>query len=152
MEHGGKGAAHCGPPKCELCRVIYNAYMRDYMKERYYRRLAAVIRQLGGRCFYPGCSRSDNLEIDHIDPQQKSFTVTNGLGGWSDIRIQKELKKCQLLCPDHHKTKSITERGHTIGKGRHGTEASARYCKPRCDLCKAAVRTAVRHRKDTARK
>lgn len=39
----------------------YNAYMRKYMLERYYRRKAEAIIALGGKCVK--CGSTDNLEL-----------------------------------------------------------------------------------------
>jgi hypothetical protein len=99
-------------------REAYNAYMREYMKDRYYRRYDAAVTQLGGRCSVSGCKapRSD-LEIDHIDPKKKSFTLGSALAAWAEQRIQRELKKCQLLCTQHHIEKSIRDAGKKVARG-----------------------------------
>jgi hypothetical protein len=83
------------------------------MLERYYRRRAIVIEQLGGVCAVRGCGETRKLEIDHKDPSKKSFTVGNALSGWSWKRIQKELKKCQLLCRKHHNEKTLRQNDMT---------------------------------------
>lgn len=60
------------------------------------------------------CGNSDIrvLEFDHIDPKTKSFSIARAIG---DIRswdeIQKELKKCQVLCANCHKIKTAEEQG-----------------------------------------
>ncbi len=102
--------------------------MNTYVKARYHRRRNEAIATLGGEC--SGCRSIDELEIDHIDPKQKSFCLGDALAGWSEERVQEELKKCQLLCKECHGKK------HNTAKYSHGTLSSYRYCK--CDECKAA--------------
>jgi hypothetical protein len=114
-------------------RDSYSAYMREYMLRRYHERRQYAIRLLGGKCVK--CGGQLNLEIDHIDPKEKSF----GLGKlWSVSweRFEAELKKCQLLCKEHHIDKTLADRGQRRAEGTHGTLSSYRYC--RCSLCKAA--------------
>ena len=72
-------------------------------KRHYLRRRAKVINFLGGICVK--CGETKNLEVDHIYPEQKSFSVGKVLThSWA--KIEPELKKCQLLCQDCHRTKS----------------------------------------------
>lgn len=105
-----------------------NKYMNAYVKAKYHRRRREAIAKLGGKCFE--CGSIDDLEFDHIDPKQKSFPIGEALSGWSQRRINKELKKCQLLCKNCH------DRKHHTAKYSHGTLSSYRYC--RCDECRAA--------------
>lgn len=112
-----------------------NEYMRSYMKERARKRMADARVALGNKCAM--CGDLDGLEIDHIDPLEKSFTLSKGCS-FSEARWQAELQKCQLLCKDCHINKSIVESGKTFVKNKdvHGTISSYRYC--RCDKCKMA--------------
>jgi len=80
--------------------------MADYMLERYYRRKQQAIQQLGGICVR--CGSKDKLEFDHIDPEEKNFTIGSILNGVAEDRLQVELLKCQLLCYDCHKEKHKT--------------------------------------------
>jgi hypothetical protein len=111
----------------------YNTYQREYQLERYHRRREKAIKQLGGKCSQ--CESTDNLEIDHIDPKEKSFSISK-LWSISKKRFDAELSKCQLLCKEHHTIKSIYEEGKLPAKNtdRHGTLSMYRYCK--CDLCR----------------
>jgi len=106
----------------------YNAYMKQYMADRYLRRRLAAIELLGGKCVV--CGTVENLEIDHIDPQQKSFNFAKALAGWAQKRIDEELKKAQLLCETHHLEKSKVDNGVNHGDGLTGK----RNCL--CDLCR----------------
>jgi 5-methylcytosine-specific restriction endonuclease McrA len=109
--------------------------MRVYMLERYRRLRDEAIVRLGGHCV--NCGSENSLEFDHIDPSTKEFTIASG---WSttEERLSAELNKCQLLCSDCHKEKSILESGRRVAKGTHGTVSSYRYCK--CELCREANR------------
>lgn len=82
----------------------YNPKMNEYMKARYARRRADAVELLGGEC--ASCGSIDNLEFDHIDPEQKSFPIGKAFSGWKWSRIVAELDKCQLLCHDCHQVKS----------------------------------------------
>lgn len=105
----------------------YNEYMREYMKEYSAKRRLKAIEVLGGCCAV--CGSSEDLEIDHIDPATKSFTIAKGWHhAWSKILV--ELAKCQLLCNPCHIEKSRTDNGVEHGGGLTGK----RNC--RCDLCK----------------
>lgn len=88
---------------------------------------------LGGKCAV--CGSTESLEIDHIDPTTKSFTVTQMLRAPKDL-LDKELAKCQLLCKDHHQDKT--------GRASHGTGGMYRHHKCRCEPCKEANRQYVR--------
>ena len=89
--------------------------MAEYMVERYHRRRAMIIENLGGECAH--CSSTEQLEIDHIDRSTKSFDIGKAISGWAEERIQRELDKCQLLCKDCHleKTEAETVSGHGVG-------------------------------------
>ncbi len=111
----------------------YNKKMAEYMLRRYHQRRKEALRYLGGQCVV--CGTKEDLEIDHIDPDRKSF----GLGKLWSVAIDKfrqELEKCQLLCSACHEEKSANERGRKRAKGTHGTLSSYRYCK--CSECRAA--------------
>ena len=110
-----------------------NEYMQQYMLERYHRRRNEAISKLGGKCVQ--CSERGNLDIDHIDPHTKSFTLAQ-CGSASEERWQDELQKCQLLCKPCHRNKTLKDRGQKSAREVHGTLSSYRYCK--CELCKAA--------------
>lgn len=76
-------------------KEAYNAYMKDYMLRRYHKRREDAIKQLGGSCI--SCGSTKDLEFDHVDPQEKDFSMAKG-SSFSNARWQEELAKCQLLC------------------------------------------------------
>lgn len=77
-------------------------------------RRAYALEFLGGKCAV--CGSTENLEIDHKDPTQKSFPISRPP---SEKAFRKELTKCQLLCHTCHSKKSAQEHsgeGHTNAK------------------------------------
>lgn len=113
----------------------YNTYMKAYMLDRYHKRREYILNRLGGFCVK--CKSTNNLQVDHIDPTQKKFSIAK----FSSINEQdflKEIDKCQLLCDRCHIVKTIKETGRNLVKGQnvHGSLSSYRYCK--CDICKGA--------------
>jgi len=115
-------------------REEYNAYMRVYNLERYYRIKREMYEYLGDKCSICG-NKYNSYEIDHKDRTQKVFEVSKKYA-ISQFDRYKELDKCQLLCKQCHTVKSIEERGQTVTKNRnvHGTLSSYRYCK--CSICR----------------
>ena len=123
-----------------------NEYFNTYMKDRWKKRKKRGEELLGGKCAQ--CGSVENLEFDHIAPKTKKFTIGNR-SSCSEKLFLEELAKCQLLCGVCHSLKSISDRGHRVARGTHGTLSSYRYCK--CDLCREAKnkyqREAKRNRK-----
>jgi len=89
-----------------------NEYMREYMREYSAKRRLKALDYLGGICV--NCKGKEDLEIHHIDPKTKSFTIAKG---WhhSWVKIVAELNKCEILCDECHKDhhKVINEHGTT---------------------------------------
>jgi 5-methylcytosine-specific restriction endonuclease McrA len=77
-----------------------NAYFREYKR----RRRDEAIALLGGACVK--CGTSENLHIDHIDPDTKEYRITDVLWYRREVR-EAELAKCQLLCEGDHKFKTL---------------------------------------------
>ncbi len=115
-------------------REEYNAYMKEYMLNRYHELRDTWIVKLGGKCIR--CGSTSLLEFDHIDPKTKSFTIGK-LYSINKEDFQKEVAKCQLLCRSCHESKTIEDNDFNSRK-EHGTTASYRHSKCRCDLCKEA--------------
>lgn len=112
-------------------------YMAEYMKARYHRRRNDVLKILGGVCVK--CRSTENLEIDHTDPTEKSFSISKALAGWSWSRIESEIQKCQILCKTCHADKTrkdLSKKFNQREKWEHGTLGGYRHCK--CKKCKTA--------------
>lgn len=74
------------------------------------------------------CDSDEELEVDHIDPEKK---VSHRIWSWSKARRDRELKKCQVLCSECHKEKTVDQ----LSKEEHGTLWQYRKgC--RCDACR----------------
>ncbi len=62
-----------------------------------------LIEHLGGKCV--GCGAIENLQFDHIDRKQKSFTIGK-CWGYTLEKLIEEAEKCQLLCKECHQYKT----------------------------------------------
>ena len=62
-----------------------------------------LLERLGGKCV--GCGVTENLQFDHINPEEKSFTITPKLTSSIEV-LYEEVDKCQLLCSDCHLEKT----------------------------------------------
>lgn len=78
------------------------------------------------------CGSDQYLEVDHINSNTK---VSHNVWSWSEERRNEELAKCQVLCKECHKKKSISELWKPI---THGTDSAYTKRKCRCDICKTA--------------
>lgn len=111
----------------------YNAYQREYQKNRYSLRRNNALEALGGKCKV--CGSKENLELDHINRDEKSFNISR-LWSIAEEDYNKELAKCQVLCNGCHEKKTREDLGQVSAKDTHGTISSSRYCK--CALCREA--------------
>ena len=68
-----------------------------------------IIEQLGGVCSHPECNCTEDLQLDHIDPLEKEYNISERLSTWDIKKLQPEIDKCQLLCPKHHLEKTIKD-------------------------------------------
>lgn len=96
----------------------------EYHLKRYHKIKTKMISHLGGICVV--CSVSKNLDIHHVDPENKSFDISKNWGRpWEDIKT--ELSKCELRCKEHH---------IEIHEAKHGTISRYRGWRCRCYECK----------------
>lgn len=120
----------------------YNAYMKEYMKERARRRRKLALSQLGSECVV--CGSSGDLDFDHIDPTTKVNSIASLVASASEELLQAELMKCQLLCKECHLEKSRANGDFTHGGGGcnkilnplHGTWGMYGREKCRCEPCR----------------
>jgi 5-methylcytosine-specific restriction endonuclease McrA len=92
----------------------YLAKQRKVKSDLALKRRAYAIEFLGGCCAI--CGLTDRLEIDHKNPEEKSFPISRPP---SEKAFREELTKCQLLCYKHHRRKSVREHSgerHTNAK------------------------------------
>ena len=109
-------------------------YQRCWMAKR----RATWISILGNCCYK--CGSTNRIELDHVDRKTK---VSNSIWSWKAERIVQELSKCQLLCHDCHKIKTLSEITlplvHGIFRGYD------KGC--RCSECRRANTEAVQRRR-----
>lgn len=97
-----------------------NEYMREYMARRRAQRRQRLVDLSGGKCegrFYEeedGCGSTDRLEFDHIDPTTKLFNLSGKDLDRKWSLVVQEHAKCQLLCYQCHRTKTV-QNGETAG-------------------------------------
>lgn len=102
--------------------------VREYHRDYWGKRRQRIIDFLGGQCVE--CGTTDQLEFDHIDPNEKSFNIKEN-ATISNPEVYEELKKCQLLCKDCHEEKTAKENfGFT-----HGTQYGWMKVKCGCTEC-----------------
>lgn len=107
-----------------------------YSRDRYRRRMDAIIEFLGGKCVV--CGISEKLHTHHRDPSTKKFDIsTHHSRPW--VEVVEEAKKCKLRCREHH------DAAH-VESPAHGTPSryNKRKYRCRCDLCRAAWNEACR--------
>lgn len=107
-----------------------NAYHKVYQLKRYHRRRREAIAQLGGKCVK--CGSAQDLQIDHINPEEKEFTLSD-LWGIAEKTFKKELDKCQILCKLCHIQKTAAEQSRP---NNHGTYWQYKKYGCRCQPCK----------------
>lgn len=107
----------------------------QYMKRLYDQQRAEFFEILGGCC--AACGSKERLEIDHIDPSTKAFSVGAYWGKDSLPAALKELEKCQALCGKCHRTKSARESRERMLAGgyRHGSFYGWMKKKCQCVVC-----------------
>lgn len=112
-------------------------WRRDYDRKRYAYKMALLKKALGGVCIK--CGADADLELDHVDPNNKVFTISTFVDHVSDLVLKSEIVKCQLMCKSCHRIKSIRERGHVpLSEQVHGTPSMYRHGRCRCLTCKEA--------------
>ena len=102
--------------------------MKEYMLARYHRRRQEWIDSQGAKC--ANCGATEELEIDHINREDKSYNIGQILTSGNENMLRAELAKCQVLCHTCHKDKSAQEAAVEHGGGKAGKK----NCK--CDPCR----------------
>ncbi len=93
------------------------------------------------------CGSWDDLEVDHVDRTTK---VNHRVWSWSESRRLKELAKCQVLCFDCHKKKTLSEMDRAVYV--HGTDNCYTHNKCRCAPCTEAHRVYRRQQRKNFRR
>jgi 5-methylcytosine-specific restriction endonuclease McrA len=101
---------------------------REWHNEWVATRRKRALDYLGNQCVI--CGVTTALQFDHIDPDSKVFGIAGNLNRKWPV-LKEELDKCQLLCQQHHREKTIRESSVEHGGGLSGKKNCP------CALCKA---------------
>ena len=106
-------------------KEAYNAYMREYLAERYEKRRNKFLEQLGNKC---ACGSNTNLYFVPTESADKKFDFAKRLNGAPMKKLQEQLAHHFLQCAScRAKVRNGVEHG--------GGVSGVRNCK--CELCKA---------------
>jgi 5-methylcytosine-specific restriction endonuclease McrA len=84
---------------------------RRYMEKKGKPLRLRVIALLGGHCLHCGVTDPRVLEVDHINPRTKRFAMnTLSLMKRTEEELLEEVSRCQLLCANCHKIKTLENR------------------------------------------
>ena len=112
-------------------------------KPRYNKKRQMCIDLLGGVCVV--CGTNKNLEFDHIDRNNVGFRI--GANLWKkDSDLIEELKKCQLLCREHHLEKTNFELNRD--NRHHGSASMYSNHGCRCIMCTEAWSSYIASRRN----
>lgn len=120
---------------------------RDYFNSRRQARRQRFIEMLGGKC--ESCEATENLQFDHLDPREKSFSISKRIDAPEDVLLA-EVGKCRLLCPSCHRNKTKEKGEHGQPTARHGTIWMYKKYKCRCEKCRAAMSEYNRNKRKAA--
>ena len=112
-------------------------YQRAWYRQRRREWIAA-----NGPCVR--CGSWANLEVDHIDPAQKTLEISLIWSRSEEVRAP-ELAKCQVLCKPCHYEKTLAEGSQM--PATHGTRNRYDHGGCRCELCRAANAAAGRRKR-----
>ena len=59
------------------------------------------------------------LEFDHINPSEKLGTISQAYKSWGMKKIKDEIRKCQVLCANCHRVKTMEKKDHLHGHNKH---------------------------------
>ena len=81
------------------------------------------------------CGGSEDLEVDHVNPCDKSMNPSQ-IWSMCEGKRTEELSKCQVLCKKCHRKKTLNE----MKKTKHGKLWMYQKYGCRCSLCRDAKR------------
>ena len=106
-EHRKTYYAHHYAKYGELYRERAKAY-RTKLKMEYRKNMQEYLS--GESCIDCGESDPVVLELDHIDPATKLFSISQAVKlGYRWLDVLNELKKCQILCANCHKRRTARQ-------------------------------------------
>lgn len=82
----------------------------EYQRAYYHKRMMEYRNQLGGKCELCGWHEvPEVLEFAHRHGEVKEMSISELMRG-NRTMIEAELKKCILLCPNHHRIYDLEHR------------------------------------------
>jgi len=89
-----------------------NRYTERNRRRRFDNRRRIAAYKKGKRCQWRGCLVSDSemLTFDHIDPALKKLHVSDMANGYTWNTIELEIRKCRILCFNHHMKHTARQR------------------------------------------
>ncbi len=81
---------------------------RTYLRERYNKKMNEYREMLGGKC--SKCGSVNDLHFDHINPSDKTFSISRLVANGTKDAVLNELSKCQLLCIACHVSKTTVNK------------------------------------------
>ena len=74
-------------------------------------------------CSICGFDDTRALEFDHVDVRNKKRNISDMISGTPSIEtIKREIEKCQVLCANCHRIKTIERKDYLHKKNRHRLE------------------------------
>ncbi len=95
------------PEQAKLAKIKRKKFLLKYQREWIAKRRNDYFKDK----YCVKCGSVEKLELDHIDYNNKT---THRIWSWSEERRLKEIEKCQVLCHNCHREKTIEE--HKIRK------------------------------------
>ena len=59
------------------------------------------------------------LEFDHINPSEKLGTISQAYRSWGMKKIKDEIRKCQVLCSNCHRVKTMRDKDYLHAKDKN---------------------------------
>ena len=111
---------HCWP-KYTDAKALHAGKNRDMKKKlKFIRRYKLFV-----GCTFCGYKKhSAALEFDHINPNEKLGTISQAYKSWGRKKLKDEMRKCQVLCANCHRVKTIENKDNERGRrdGLHKEE------------------------------
>ena len=106
---------HCAPKY--QCSKTSNAIVKRNRKKKleYMQRYKLLV----GCAFCGYKEHYAALDFDHINPSEKSGTISQSYNGWGMKKIKDEIRKCQVLCANCHRVKTMQEKDYLHVKDQH---------------------------------
>ena len=118
------------PDKMEKRRLRIKSYQQK--RRIKLNEIKIVLQQaLGGECVSCGLTDSRLLDFDHIDPANKTMMISQSLSKPFELLLA-EAKKCQLMCPNCHRIKTLEAGNFNAYRYREYRNAYRTAFKPLC--------------------